>query len=137
MAETPLTGYKGGYKYQRTTPYSYRLDSKFKRLHAALPFLNVVDGVVTVEIGYAWDGVSGPTIDRPTTMRAGLKHDMAYQLMRNGILPQSYRIIADKQLKQDMKNDGAWWLTRQVYYYTLRAAGAKHASPKHKRKAVL
>lgn len=134
MAETPLTGYKGGYKYQRTTPYSYQLDSKFKRLHAALPFLNVADGVVTVEIGYAWDGVSGPTIDRPTTMRAGLKHDMAYQLMRNGILPQSYRIIADKQLKQDMKNDGAWWLTCQVYYYTLRAAGAKHAALKHKRK---
>ena len=53
------------------------------------------DGQLTIKRGYCWDGASGPTFDTPSTMLASLVHDALYQLMRECLLPQDYRIRAD------------------------------------------
>lgn len=59
---------------------------------------------------YAWDGPSGPTIDTPNFMRGSLFHDALYQLMREGLLPQSCRKAADELLRVHCREDGMPWL---------------------------
>jgi hypothetical protein len=64
------------------------------------PFLHLdTNGNLTIHAGYAWDGPSGPAMDTPDAMRASLVHDVLYQLMRHGLLPQSARDSADRLLE--------------------------------------
>lgn len=48
-------------------------------------------GWLTLHASYCWDGASGPVIDRKANMRAGNGHDGGYRLLREGLLPQSFR----------------------------------------------
>ena len=60
-----------------------------------------------IETGYAWDGCSGPTIDGPTNMRAGLHHDPPYQLIREGHLSRFlYKHQADSEFLRVLIEDG-------------------------------
>lgn len=53
------------------------------------------DGWMVAGEGYEWDGSSGPVIDRPANMRAGLFHDVCYQLLRMRAWPAELRAKAD------------------------------------------
>jgi len=103
-----------------------------------------VDGNLTIKVGYAWDGCSGPTHDDKTNMRAGLVHDALYQLMRQGVIERSCQKEADIMLRQIMIEDGMLlaenWresvlaVTRAwTYYRGVRIAGKKHtkANPEY------
>lgn len=111
--------YRGGYKYQLAEAYSVLtsivpdqpIDHDYISLSA--------QGVIGIRQGYAWDGPSGPTVDTKTFMRGSLIHDALYQLMRDGLLPLSFREAADTELKKICLEDGmwsirAWWVYRAV-----------------------
>lgn len=94
----------GNYKYfltrehkQNTGIYGFTIDTDFISLQD--------NGVIIIRKGYAWDGCSGPTIDRKTNMRAGLVHDALYQLIRLGHLPASKRSDIDKLFKKILQED--------------------------------
>ena len=100
-------------KYRRIKGYKYVLSKaevvvlKYKfPLQITTKYINLVKGVIEGQIGYAWDGASGPTIDDVTNMLAALVHDMLYQLMREGWLDRKYRKAADKELRRIMIKEG-------------------------------
>lgn len=119
------------YKYQLVEAYSYDTGIWGHQGQTWLQYV-VFDkfGTITFKKGYAWDGPSGPTIDSKNFMRGSLVHDGLYQLIREEILPYTFRKTADKLLRKMCKQDGmsamrAWWV-----YYMLRVAGGSSAKPK-------
>jgi len=56
-------------------------------------------GVLTVNKGYKWDGVSGPMIDTDNSMIGGCVHDCLYQMIRMKVLPVEVKGMADKELE--------------------------------------
>jgi hypothetical protein len=75
------------------------------------PFTLTTTGRLIVRQGYAWDGPSGPTIDRATNMRGSLVHDVLYQCIRLGFLDLKWRTEADNILHNLWIQDGMWkWL---------------------------
>lgn len=66
--------------------------------------------------GYAWDGASGPTWDDETNYVASLVHDVFYQMMRRGELPQSCKEHADDLLQTMMVERGASEIRAKMYH---------------------
>lgn len=98
--------YRDGYKYQLAANYSIGTDIK-PAVAVVSDFLALnTDGNLIICAGYAWDGPSGPVIDIDSFMRASLVHDALYRLMREGGLPQSYKLQADKLMRKICLEDG-------------------------------
>ena len=134
-----------GHKYLLTGAHSFFIDyfdeGGFSR--QADPFLSIgADGHVIQEVGYAWDGCSGPAIDDDTNKVPGLEHDGLYHLIRAGILPEDpYRKLADIRLregilkrcekfgffKRNLMKVRAWY-----FYAAVRVAGHSSATVKRK-----
>ena len=99
-------------------------------------------GKLTVRRWYAWDGASGPTIDRgftgflANTDQASLAHDALYQLMRMGLLPREQRENADIFLDKLLKDAGMWAFRRWYWLKGLERGGSGAADPKN-RKPIL
>ena len=107
--------YRKGYKYQLVETYQIQTDLfgyEIDTVYIAL----TKNGLLTIRVGYTWDGCSGPTIDDETNMRGGLVHDAFYQLLREGLLPSEYRHLADHLLKQICLEDGMNPI-RAAYYF--------------------
>ncbi len=108
-----------GYKYDVRQVYRHSVPrlSRFKYIN---DYLRLQDGVLTISVGYAWDGPSGPTFDTKNFMRGSLVHDALYQLMREGAIPRKhYRKYADQLLNIICLEDGmskfrAWYVYRAV-----------------------
>lgn len=117
--------YKAGYKYQLKNYYAASTGiiprTEINTDYISLDFR----GVLSISPGYAWDGPSGPTFDTKSFMRGSLEHDAMYQLMRLGLLPQSYREAADQRLRQVCLEDGMWPARAWWVYRTVR----KHGGP--------
>ncbi len=125
----PVIGAAGEtYKYRMLAPYRIGVASIPGWGIAVLRLLSVdVDGIMTLEQGYSWDGASGPAIDTPTFMRGSAVHDALYQLMRLGYLPRTARKAADMMLRKICRDDGmnrirAWWVYRSVRLFSGRYA---------------
>lgn len=102
------------------------------------------DGIVTVFIGYAWDGCTGVP-DLASTMLASLLHDIGYQCLRDELILdwksyendihlyykdfQKFQKRIDELFEWTMEQDGAWWITRKIYYNGVRIFGEEHAMP--------
>jgi hypothetical protein len=110
-------------------------------------------GMLEIRDGYAWDGPSGPTKSIVSILKKipfigkwavkkflkafmtpALGHDAKYQLIREGHLPSSARMIADDELKDDclargMSKIRAAWVHKGVVEFAAFAA-----DPKNKRK---
>jgi hypothetical protein len=130
--------YKKGYKYWLARPYSIQIPILPKdAMVSSGGFISLNrEGILSLKAGYAWDGPSGPTFDTNTFMRGSLVHDALYQLMREGLLDNSYRLTADDILGGICRSDGmnrvrAWY----VVFMVKRLAGAASA-PKN-RKSIL
>lgn len=111
--------YTGGYKYQLEEAYTHATGirparpggNRFVQLDAS--------GLLTISVGYAWDGASGPAIDTDSIMRASLVHDALYQLIRLGVITLADRQRADELLREIALVDGmwpprAWWVYAAV-----------------------
>lgn len=89
------------------------------------------NGFMILKKGYAWDGPSGPTIDTKTFMQGALIHDAFYQLIRLGLLPKSFRKIADNELYVRCLCDGmnrfrAWYVHKFVRLFGWLAIRKKY-----------
>ncbi len=129
--------YKAGYKYQLTRQYEIHLPQLAGYSCRAKYFQLAEDGYLVIRAGYAWDGPSGPTIDTSDAMRASLVHDVLYQAMRLGLLPQHCRPIADDILRQLCLDDGMSRLRAWTWYRMVRAFAAPAAQPGHRRRELV
>ena len=93
-----------------------------------------LDGTLIVREGYAYDGPSGPTIDRDENMSASCLHDALYQLMRMGGIPHYYWREADVEYGKQMKKCGAWNMTIRMNLWGLSIMQGKYAKPKHRKR---
>jgi len=125
--------YRGGYKYELSEDYTVVLPLSIPKGIATDWFIMSDTGVLTVIRGYAWDGPSGPAIDTGNFMRGSLIHDVLYQMMREGLLSQDYRMIADEILRVICLEDGmctlrAWWV-----YHGVRLGAGPCSRPENDR----
>lgn len=126
--------YTKGYKYQRRDRGTYQLDLRPPH-HIKWPFLTLtVDGLLTIDYGYAWDGASGPCIDREGNMDASGVHDALYELMRQGLLPFHFWRQADQEYGRLLREHGEWpWIVK-INVKGLALVKGKHAHPSRKKK---
>ena len=123
--------YKAGYKYQVVEDYTCNIElyttkvikSEFAELSPP--------GVLLIKKGYAFDGPSGIAIDTKKAMRGALIHDVLYQMMREGLIPQTARKQADLELRKACIEDGmigirVWWIYRAVRRFAGFAANPKN-----------
>lgn len=82
---------------------------------------------IQIKKGYAWDGASGPTINTKDTIKAYLIHDCLYQAMRLGIVDESNRKTADKELRDQMIKAGCWKIRAYIWYIMVRLFGTSSA----------
>ena len=120
-------------KYQEVC-YKYKLyedhitTTKILDCEADTDFIKLdKDGNLTIKRNFAWDGCSGPTKDDRTNQVPGLEHDAKYALMRLGLVPQSWRRIADLELKEGCMKRGmnrfrAWYYFEGVDHFAGYAA---------------
>lgn len=128
--------YKSGYKYQLAEDCNVRVNI-FPMLPVSDKYISIdASGNMTIRAGYAWDGPSGPTIDTKTFMRGSLIHDALYQLMREDLLSQKWRLEADEELRRICRLDGmnklrAWWVFKGVRFGGLKSASAENMKEIH------
>ena len=120
-----------GWKYVLDEAVHLTLPSNlFAKTHSYIgPHLLIAGTILSIKAGYAWDGVSGPTVDSKATMYPGLVHDALYQLIRLGILHQGSRKEADKLFRRLLKEDGMTFFRRWYFYRAVRWLGASAARP--------
>ena len=70
------------------------------------------DSVVTLHVGYGWDGNSGPAVNTDKCLRASAVHDVWCQAMYLRILENSFRNWAAgaSEYRQICRKDGMSWL---------------------------
>jgi len=124
-----------GFKYTLTEnsgPCSYETGIKIRE-EIDVPWINMtVDGLLTLKVGFSWNGPSGPAFDTPTFMRGSGFHDAMYALMREGHLNQGFRDDADYMMDAINKEAGMWkprrwWVLQGVRKF---AAGASKRKPR-------
>jgi hypothetical protein len=122
------------YKYQLADDLDWQTEIRPKQ-DAVLPRVRLdKSGLLHISEGFAWDGCSGPVIDRPKNMRAGAVHDGLYLLMRAGQLPARYWQAADHEFERVLLTArNAGWLVR-MYLRGLNWAEGKHANPKNRKR---
>lgn len=84
-------------------------------------------GHLTIRTWYHWDGPSGPALDTPTFMRASLVHDVLYQFIREGLLPDELRSDADGIMREIALADGMSRFRARYAWLAVRAAGGRYA----------
>ena len=99
-------------------------------------FILLKDGIIYITAHYAWDGASGPTIDRPCNMMPSLVHDAFYQLIRKKELPSSARKTADRVMKRMLVEDGMNPLVANIWYLGLRLFAGYAAKPKKEKQRI-
>ena len=122
------------YKKRRTYKYNLHSDLEYETGITVenpkdLKWLEITaTGRLIIRKGYSWDGPSGPSIDTKDFMQGSLIHDALYQLIREGVLPQSVRIRADEILKEVCLKDGMSKLRAWYVYQAVRSFGASAAA---------
>ena len=92
---------------------------------------SVLENMLIIRDGYAWDGPSGPTIDTATFMRGSLVHDFYYQLMREGRISAYYwREYADQELRRICIEDGMNKFRAWYVYWAVRIWGHWTCKPR-------
>jgi hypothetical protein len=133
---TERIAYKKGYKYWLVRPYSLSIPIFPKdAIVSSGGFISLNrEGLLSIKVGYAWDGPSGPTFDTKTFMRGSLVHDALYGLLREGLLDNSYRKQADEILGNICRSDGmnrfrAWYVVKAVKRFAGAAADPLNRKP--------
>lgn len=116
--------YTSGYKYQTYADYTIKLPEAFAGFAFKARFYELAaDRNLTIRMGYAWNGASGPTWDDKSNMRGSLVHDAIYQAIIEGHLPRSLRADADQLLHDICVEDGMNKIRAAVWLYAVRRKG--------------
>ena len=127
--------YRKGYKYQIADDEVIPLSTPLGGLVFNSNFFYANgDGFLVILNGYAWDGVSGPTIDTESTYIPGLGHDALSQAVREGLIPDEMLPFVHKEFniwlwKMKMVNFRRWY-----YYEAVKKFGNRHAQAGKTRK---
>lgn len=142
--------FRGGYKYQclekrriltRFVPSTEMQCGPLIRF-APHPLDSL--GVIDIEWGYAWDGVSGPGPDRKeggwvakilgSNMDPSYDHDVKFQIARSGFIEPSRHAefveIANDEYRTDLIKWGATRIAAATEYRILQRFGGKYAAAK-------
>lgn len=130
IKRSPQLVYKGGYKYQLQQPYFIQTPLRPEKFISNGWVSLDIDGMMMFMPGYAWDGPSGGAPDTPSTMAGSLMHDGGYQLIREGLLQQSAKLVLDKFMSEIMQADGMWTLFARVFYFMVARFGRRYALSK-------
>ena len=124
------------YKYFLHQDYVHTLEVSVRRLGiqdkplkfpAKKAFIEIgTDGILKIRKKYAWDGAT-LFPDYKSILRASMIHDALYQLMREGVLPQSARAAADAELRKACGVDGMPLFGRWVVWLGVRLFGGTFA----------
>lgn len=128
--------YKKGYKYQLHEDYKVIVGVLGQDVNTEYIRLSK-EGELLIRKGYAWDGPSGPTFDTEAFMRGALVHDALYQLMREELIAQSFRLVADDELKRMCKEDGMSSFRAWYVYKSVRQFSSFATSPKNKKEILI
>ena len=118
--------YKDGYRFQ--TCAEYQADTGIiPPTHIKTDWIELdIYGHLNLTKGYAWNGADFPAINDKTNIAASAEHDALYQLIRLGLLPMSYKELADRRLRLRMRKAGAS-VFRSTYYELSVMLGGGHA----------
>jgi len=114
-------------KYRKLNGYKYIVD---KDEIFYVPFLfdysfdqpkfSLTNGYLIAHTGYLWDGPSGPTYDDNTNMTPSLFHDMGYEAIRQGLLPEYLRKPIDEHFRKLCRDRNMSWLRSLIYLRAVR-----------------
>lgn len=124
--------YSKGYKYQIKEPLKAFIPSLKEYGDIRYGFIILTSGLLELVPGFAWDGASGPTIDTKSSMRAGAVHDALYRLIRQELLPDSAKELADELLHDICVMDGMWRWRAASWYRAVDKFADSAADPKNK-----
>lgn len=134
----PRIAYSEGFKYQLRADYVIQTSvlpmsgkdviTEFIRLSAT--------GLLWIRDGYAWDGASGPTWDSPSSMRSSLVHDAVYQLMREELVSQKFRVVIDGKFYDICIEDGMYAWRAKVWHVLVRDLALSAANPENEKKII-
>ncbi len=112
-----------GYKFELEKSEETLLMGQFPdtKVHE---WCTITDGYLYITEHYAWDGATGPTWQDSKNKRGSLIHDALYQLMREGLLPMSYRKAVDQELIHICKEDGMSRFRAWYYMLAVRTFGS-------------
>ena len=84
------------------------------------------NGCLIAKDGYWWNGASGPAVDTPNAMEGSCFHDILYDLLRHGHIPNTYwnRRKADKIFYRALRRDGMSWFRANYWYWGVRGGGS-------------
>jgi len=119
-------GFFSRYKYRLDEEYQFR--SKIFGYEIGLPYSSLTrDGVITLKMGYCWDGASGPTWDTKSCRRGSALHDVGYQWMGQELIPISYKEYIDEALLHDVCiEDGMNKWRAKIWLAGVKMFGGNH-----------
>tara|TARA_R100001244_G_scaffold36527_1_gene33466 strand:- start:1527 stop:1928 length:402 start_codon:yes stop_codon:yes gene_type:complete len=126
--------YRKGYKIQLAEDELCVLPNEFRGFRIETDFITLIDCVLTGLKGYASDLASGPTIDTENTQVPSVRHDILYELLRLGLLPQDLRVLIDGLFVIWLDERGMSKFRQWYFAKGLKWAKGKHAHPKNKKK---
>jgi hypothetical protein len=124
--------YKSGFKHVLTLAHTFKLPRKYIHIIYDGKFLRILNGKVLIMPAYAWDGATRIP-DWPMFMEPSLRHDVKYQLIRLGVMPKSYRVIADIEWALDCIASGVWRPIARSTAKVLKYVGGRAAHPASER----
>jgi len=131
---TPLA-LPGAFLY--TTGYKHRTERAYTLQTGIVPPVACGNGFVSLDMAggmaiapqYSWNGASGPVWETRNSIIASAFHDAGYQMMREGLVPLSYRAQFDDLLYRTLVAAGMWPLRAAVWHLAVTKFGLKHALP--------
>lgn len=122
--------YRKQFKWVLTREYQIILPAEFDGVEFNGKFVSLKNRVLTIRVGYGWDGASGPAIDTENFMQGSCVHDSLYEIIRK-LKRKDLRKAVDKLLIVICKKDGMTFIRRQWVYSAVRVAGGRYMDRKN------
>jgi hypothetical protein len=118
-------GWLGKYKWRLDEEdYVYQTAITGFATHGINEYVSIDDdGALHIKRGYCWNGANGPTWDTLSCRRGSMVHDALYQLISEGILPRSFKEVADRILYDLLLEDGMWKWRADGWYWAVDTYG--------------
>jgi len=118
---------KINHKYKLTSPIQLQ-STVYPLREIQTPFINLKpNGKLFIDVNYAWDGASGPTIDTDNTIVPSAGHDALFQLMRQNLIDRDvWFLTANKDICRWMKDRKMSSLRANAWKTGLDIFGFKH-----------
>lgn len=112
--------------YQLAAPYHFETRCRPVQM-VSMPFISLEPtGQCRLDVGFAFDGASGPVIQTKSILRRAAEHDAKYRLMREGLLDaEANQPIADEEFREGLVLDGTMSTRAEVFYIAVHELGKK------------